>query len=393
MIRHCLGMLRGIGMSSSAGLGLDNLLHSLLRHLVEEAEAEGGLIVTAAGAVLARHPQMGRSAPPIPEPELLDRVLTGESWTKGRRFYAPLTIGARPLAVLLIEHFEGEEIEPELARRLLAHAGHCGLAWSPLPAERPPEADPLPPLHVLVVEDNEVNRKVAKAFLEHAGHAVAICADGAQAVEAVREGDFDVVLMDIRMPGMDGVEATRAIRALPDRRRAGLPILALTANFTGDEVEGYLAAGMNDIIRKPLRMGDIEKSLAPFFGLPDDEPPAAKEDPAGSSPVLDRERVDLLAEALAPARLAELFASAQASIVETLAELRRHWADEDIAAAGKSAHRLAGVAANFGCTAMGELARTIETDCNQGSPGLEHAPALADLESLTLDALNRLAVH
>lgn len=380
-------------MSSSAGLGLDNLLHSLLRHLVEEAEAEGGLVVTAAGAVLARHPQHGRSVPPIPEPELIGRVLTGDSWAEGRRFYAPLMIGARPVAALMIEHFDGERIDPDLARRLLAHAAHVGLAWSPLPAERSPETDPLPPLHVLVVEDNEVNRKVAKAFLEHAGHAVAICPDGAQAVEAVREGDFDVVLMDIRMPGMDGVEATRAIRALPDRRRAGLPILALTANFTSNEVEGYLAAGMNDIIRKPLRMGDIEKALAPFFGLPDEELTSAAPDQAGTSPVLDQERVELLAEALAPARLTELFVSAQASIVETLADLRRHWAEEDIVAAGKSAHRLAGVAANFGCSALGKLARAIEMDCKQGSSGQEHAPALADLETLTLEALNRLTAH
>lgn len=383
-------------MNITTGLGLDTLLHTLLRHLSEEAGATGGIVISSNGALLARHPSLGPNAPGIPQAEILARVLSGECWSDGPRFLAPLTIGSRPVAVLLLEMPDGKSISAEAGARLLTHAGHTNLAWSPLPSETDPESETLPPLHVLVAEDNEVNRKVAKAFLEHAGHAVAVCSDGALAVEAVREGDYDVVLMDIRMPGMDGVEATRAIRALPDRRRAGLPILALTANFTAEEVDLYLAAGMNGVIRKPLRLGDIEAALAPIFGLPDEEspqPPAGKvaeNQDAGTSPVLDPERVALLAEALPPAKLAELYASAKDSIIETLAELRRHWTDQDVAAAGKAAHRLAGVAANFGCTSLGELARIIEAGCKLGALGRQHAQSLSDLESKTLEALSKL---
>ncbi|HVI50348.1 MAG TPA: response regulator [Candidatus Sulfotelmatobacter sp.] len=376
-------------MTTSPSLGLDGLLHGLLRHMVEEASAACGVVVSAGGAVLARHPM--QEAPAAVTPDQLRRIMAGESWSEETRLYAPLTIGAAAVAALVIERAPATPFPADLLRRLLAHASHTGLAWSHLPEDVDPETDPLPPLHVLVAEDNEVNRKVAKAFLEHAGHAVAVCGDGQQAVEAVREGDFDVVLMDIRMPGMDGVEATRAIRALPDRRRAGLPILALTANFTPTEVEVYIAAGMNDVIRKPLRLGDIERALAPYFGLPEETPaavPTTTTPEDGTHPVLDQDRVALLAEALPPARLMELFESARVSIVETLAELRRDWEAADIPAAGKAAHRLAGVAANFGCTALGELARAIEADCKQNLPGNQHAEALGILETLTLEALS-----
>lgn len=236
-----------------------------------------------------------------------------------------------------------------------------------------------PPLRVLVAEDNAVNRKVTKALLEHAGYAVDVRSDGAQAVEAICKGEYDVVLMDILMPGMGGVEATRAIRALPGRRRAGLPILALTSDPTPQEEESYLAAGMNGVLRKPLNLGEVESALT-----------RASASPRETSPVLDPGRVALLNEALPPAKLAELYAAAQESIAEILAELRRHWRNRDIAATGKAAHQLAGVAANFGCVSLGELAGVIETGCKNGSLGRQYARPLSDLEGRTLKALSQL---
>jgi two-component system sensor histidine kinase/response regulator len=82
---------------------------------------------------------------------------------------------------------------------------------------------------ILLVEDSPVNQILAVAMLEIAGYATAVAVDGAAAVEAVRAGDFDLVLMDVSMPGMNGFEATAAIRALPDRR-GWLPIVAMTAH-------------------------------------------------------------------------------------------------------------------------------------------------------------------
>ena len=106
--------------------------------------------------------------------------------------------------------------------------------------------------HVLVVDDNATNRMVAEALCEMFDYTSECAVDGAEAVEAARTGRFDLILMDIRMPIMDGVEATRAIRALPGAAGA-TPIIALTANADPADVETYLAAGMHSVVEKPLK--------------------------------------------------------------------------------------------------------------------------------------------
>ncbi len=103
---------------------------------------------------------------------------------------------------------------------------------------------------ILLVEDNEINQEVAREILERSGLAVTIAANGEEALGAVKEKDFEAVLMDIQMPVMDGFEATREIRK--DERHKDLPIIAMTAHaMTGDR-EGCLAAGMNDYVSKPI---------------------------------------------------------------------------------------------------------------------------------------------
>jgi signal transduction histidine kinase/ActR/RegA family two-component response regulator len=126
-------------------------------------------------------------------------------------------------------------------------------AAGPLPPpEPPPEAAPARPRRrVLVVDDVTPNRLVARVLLERAGHAVELAADGAEAVAALRRGGFDLVLMDVHMPGMDGLEATRRIRALEGAGRR-VPIIALTADALGDQIEQCLAAGMDGHLTKPL---------------------------------------------------------------------------------------------------------------------------------------------
>jgi len=106
-------------------------------------------------------------------------------------------------------------------------------------------------LRILLAEDNKINQRLAVAILEHAGHSIDVADDGQQAVDAVQAKDYDVVLMDSQMPGVDGIEATRRIRALP-APKGSLPIIALTANAMAGASEQYLAAGMNDYISKPI---------------------------------------------------------------------------------------------------------------------------------------------
>jgi CheY-like chemotaxis protein len=104
---------------------------------------------------------------------------------------------------------------------------------------------------VLIVDDNHINRIVLEALLKKDGHEVVAVSDGAQAVEAVEAGDFDLVFMDMQMPVMNGVEATLAIRRLA-RSVRNTPIVALTANAMTEDVRRCRDAGMNDHLAKPI---------------------------------------------------------------------------------------------------------------------------------------------
>ena len=106
-------------------------------------------------------------------------------------------------------------------------------------------------LHVLIADDNATNRFVAESLCKIVGCTCESVEDGAQAVEAARTGRFDLVLMDIMMPVMDGIEAVRRLRS--DPATAALPVIALTANGDPKDALGYMAAGMNAVVEKPIR--------------------------------------------------------------------------------------------------------------------------------------------
>jgi CheY-like chemotaxis protein len=130
-------------------------------------------------------------------------------------------------------------------------------AAEPQPAERS--------AHVLVVDDNATNRMVAQALCEMFDCTCESANDGEEAVEAVKGGRFDLVLMDIKMPVMDGVAATRAIRALPGAC-GRVPIIALTANAEPEDADGYLAAGMNGVVEKPMKPEHLLAALQEALG-------------------------------------------------------------------------------------------------------------------------------
>ena len=122
---------------------------------------------------------------------------------------------------------------------------------------------------ILLVEDNELNREITREILASEGIVVSEAVNGAQAVERMRQaapGDFDAVLMDIQMPVMDGYEATRQIRKLPDPHLAGIPIIAMTANAFDEDKRRAQEAGMNAHIAKPVNAKTILTVLARHIG-------------------------------------------------------------------------------------------------------------------------------
>ncbi len=123
-------------------------------------------------------------------------------------------------------------------------------------------------LRLLVAEDNAVNRMVAEHLLRELGHAVEFAEDGAQAVAMARDGDYDAILMDIQMPGTDGLQATRAIRAL-EGARGRVKIVAVTANAMAGDRERYLAAGMDGYVSKPIDAHTLATALDDAPATPD----------------------------------------------------------------------------------------------------------------------------
>jgi CheY-like chemotaxis protein len=133
----------------------------------------------------------------------------------------------------------------------------------PAPAEKPLK-DAIAPsqrVRVLMAEDNRINQLFAVALLTKAGHAVDIVANGHQAVDAVRDHEYDVVLMDIQMPELDGSQATAQIRALPPPK-CDIRIIALTANAMSGAKEQYLGSGFDDYITKPIDPPTLLAKLA-----------------------------------------------------------------------------------------------------------------------------------
>lgn len=113
------------------------------------------------------------------------------------------------------------------------------------------------PLKVLLAEDNLTNQKLAVAILEKQGHRLTVVGDGRQAVHSFERETFDLVLMDMQMPDMDGLEATAEIRTIEKRTGTHIPIIALTANAMIGDRERCLKAGMDDYLSKPLRADDL----------------------------------------------------------------------------------------------------------------------------------------
>jgi CheY-like chemotaxis protein len=147
------------------------------------------------------------------------------------------------------------------------HARPEGASGSPITVHSIKERRPAP-LHLLLADDNPVNARLARILLERAGHRVEAVADGLSAVRALETRHYDLVLLDVRMPVMGGLEAAARIRALPDRARAATPIVAVTANAMRGDRELCLAAGMDGYLTKPINAATLLEEVGRHAGRP-----------------------------------------------------------------------------------------------------------------------------
>ncbi|QDC10759.1 response regulator [Oceanicola sp. D3] len=207
------------------------------------------------------------------------------------------------------------------------------------------------PRNLLLVEDNEINRVVAREMLEGAGHTVSEANNGREAVELAETTRFDLILMDISMPVMDGREATKAIRA-GSGANARTPIIALTANAMASEQEAFLADGMDDIVTKPLSRAALTRVLADHAA--DAAPKRAPEPAPVAANYLDDLRDTVGVDALG--KLLERFGAE----VEALLAYLDDSAEKDLPETARRAHRVAGSAATLG--AVGLRASLVEVE-------------------------------
>ncbi len=152
------------------------------------------------------------------------------------------------IAVYFIKPLKPAELQHALLRTL-GPDDPARRAPAPRPRAHPEQA----PLHILLAEDNAVNQMLAVRLLEKWGHKVSVANTGQEAVAALEHATFDLVLMDVQMPEMDGLAATAAIRAKEGGTRRHLPIVAMTAGALVEDKERCLAAGMDDYVSKPLK--------------------------------------------------------------------------------------------------------------------------------------------
>jgi signal transduction histidine kinase/FixJ family two-component response regulator len=246
-------------------------------------------------------------------------------------------------------------------------------------AEGPARPAPSSSLRILVAEDNRVNQEVARGLLERLGHQVDVVDDGHAAVEAVRRVGYDVVLMDVHMPGLDGLGAARAIRRLPTAA-AGTPIIALSASALPDETRACLAAGMDGYLAKPVDPVALAQALA---GRP--RTTAVAE----ATPVQDETYLRALGDALGPAKLREIVARGADDLQSHYERLQRAYAARDFVEVRAAAHALRGIATNLGLTALAALSGGIE-EASVAETGEPLEGRYGELGACVAAALDRL---
>ena len=284
---------------------------------------------------------------------------------------------------------------------MLSSTQNAQAASHPQPAEALPRQ-----ARILLVEDNPINQSVARAMLSRLGMQMSLANNGREAVEQVREAQFDLVLMDCQMPVMDGFEASAAIRELPGGRGALLPVIALTANTMPGDEQKCLDAGMDAFLAKPYTLDQLRAALARWLpdGTPEPAPgpaapvPAVPAQDARPGCAIKRATLEALRE-LDPEGGKQLLAELLQSFVEIAQpgfdKVAASIAVGDGAALRHAAHALKSATANVGAESLSDCYARLERLARENRldearellapTRREHARALSDLREILME--------
>jgi len=246
-----------------------------------------------------------------------------------------------------------------------------------VPRTPTPEEGDLAPLHILLVEDNAINSRIAVGMLESRGHDVTVASDGREALARAEERRFDIVLMDMQMPGMDGLQATRAIRDLGGPP-SEVPILAMTANAMAEDVARCLEAGMDGHLAKPIDRARLNAAMRDAMERRRQAVAAARARPAteaeAPTPVSDPAVLGSLRDALGAPEMAEILRLFASDTRRLLTLMRQNALAGNRVGVLELAHDLRATAGNFGFLRL-----------RQGAAALEERVAAAPLEDVAQD--------
>jgi CheY-like chemotaxis protein len=253
--------------------------------------------------------------------------------------------------------------------------------------QRPPQ---LRPLRILLAEDSLVNQKLAVGLLEKHGHTVVVASHGKEALAASESHDFDLVLMDVQMPEMDGFEATSAIRAKEKQTGIHVPIVAMTAHAMKGDRERCLEAGMDDYVAKPIRSQQLFETIEAVLGRSAETEPHADPTPADGGIVDWSEALKVVKGDRALLKdLVETFLQEAPRLMEAM---RQAIADSDSGALRIAAHTLKGPIRYLGAAEAFEQAWELERMGKDGN--LENAEAgLAALQGEMARLISILEDH